>query len=102
MRTVRERKTPQQPQKDNSGRANIFGVEPRTLYTSSPTSEKAARQGLGGAQGIAVLLVALAAVSLVTLGIFKQGNPSSLTEATKAAEQAPSLNSLSTNIKGSL
>ena len=27
---------------------NIFAIEPRQLYTESPTSDKFARQGLGG------------------------------------------------------
>lgn len=38
-------------EQDNSGRANIFAVEPKQLYTSSPTSDRAARTGLGGSQG---------------------------------------------------
>lgn len=38
-------------EEDNSGKSNIFGVEPKTLYTSSPRSQEAASQGIGGAQG---------------------------------------------------
>ena len=34
------------------GCSNIFAVEPKQLYTSSPTSDRAARQGLGGVQGL--------------------------------------------------
>lgn len=37
---------------DNSERGNIFAIEPKQLYTSSPTSDRAARQGLGGIQGL--------------------------------------------------
>lgn len=42
-------------------------IEPRQLYTSSPTADRAARQGLGGTQGLAVLAGALGIVALVTL-----------------------------------
>ena len=52
---------------DNSERGNIFAIEPRQLYTSSPTADRAARQGLGGSQGLAVLAGALGIVALVTL-----------------------------------
>ena len=38
-------------EQDNSGKANIFAVEPKNLYVSSPRSDKAAQQGLGGSQG---------------------------------------------------
>jgi hypothetical protein len=80
-------------EEDNSGRANIFGVEvraaaclwplcrgvllmdapalvqPRTLYTQSPTADRAARQGLGGQQGLLVLAACLAAVAVALLGV---------------------------------
>jgi hypothetical protein len=36
---------------DNSGKSNIFAVEPASLYVSSPRSEKLSQQGLGGSQG---------------------------------------------------
>ena len=39
-----------------------------------------ARQGLGGLAGLAIVVAALAAASVVTLGVFKQGNPASLAE----------------------
>lgn len=38
-------------EEDNSGRSNIFAVEPKTLYVSSPRSDRASQQGLGGQQG---------------------------------------------------
>jgi len=66
---------------DGCGARRASGTEPRSLYSSSPASEKAARQGLGGPVGLAVLLAAMAAVTLITLGVYKQGTPSSLAEA---------------------
>ena len=48
-----------------------------------------ARQGLGGLPGIAIVLAALAAASVVTLGVFKQGNPSSLAEVPRTLLQHP-------------
>jgi hypothetical protein len=41
-------------------------VQPRKLYTSSPTADSAARQGLGGQQGLIVVAVCLAAVAAAT------------------------------------
>lgn len=41
-------------------------AQPRSLYTSSPTSDKAARQGLGGQQGLIVIAVCIAVVAAVT------------------------------------
>jgi hypothetical protein len=38
-------------EQDNSGSSNIFAVEPKNLYVSSPTADKVAQQGLGGSQG---------------------------------------------------
>lgn len=56
-------------EEDNSGKANIFAVEPKTLYTSSPRSDKAARQGLGGSQGLVVVLAIAAVVAASTVGL---------------------------------
>ena len=55
-------------EEDNSGKANIFAVEPKTLYTSSPRSDKIASQGLGGSQGLILVLAIAAVVALSTLG----------------------------------
>jgi hypothetical protein len=51
-------------EEDNSGKSNIFAVEPKTLYTSSPRADSAARQGLGGSQGLAIIL----AISIIVVG----------------------------------
>lgn len=47
---------------DNSGKGNIFAIEPKTLYTSSPTSDAAAKQGIGGIVGIIVVAAILGVV----------------------------------------
>ncbi len=57
--------------KDNSGRSNIFGTVPDKLYVSSPTSDRVARSGLGGLQGIAMLGVAVTAVVVITTGVLR-------------------------------
>lgn len=44
---------------DNSGKSNIFAVEPASLYVSSPRSAKLSRQGLGGSQGESVTVYTL-------------------------------------------
>lgn len=54
---------------DNSERGNIFAVEPRQLYTSSPTSSRAASQGLGGLQGLLLLAAVCGVVAVATLGV---------------------------------
>lgn len=56
-------------EEDNSGKANIFAVEPKTLYTSSPRSDKAASQGLGGSKGLVLILAMAAFVALSTIGL---------------------------------
>jgi hypothetical protein len=56
-------------QEDNSGKANIFAVEPRTLYTSSPRADKEARKGLGGAQGLGLILGIAGVVAVATVGV---------------------------------
>ena len=54
-------------------------VQPRSLYTSSPTADRAARQGLGGQQGLLVLVACLAAVAFATLGVGRD-TPRTLTQ----------------------
>lgn len=48
---------------DNSGRGNIFAIEPETVYISSPSRDAAAKQGLGGLAGIGGLLLAVVGVA---------------------------------------
>ncbi|KAK9909251.1 hypothetical protein WJX75_009506 [Coccomyxa subellipsoidea] len=87
-------------QEDNSGKSNIFGVEPRSLYTSSPTSERAARQGLGGQQGLIVVAMCIAVVAAVTF-LGKEG-PATLAQVSAVAESSQSLSSLAASIKASI
>ncbi|KAL4436740.1 hypothetical protein ABPG75_003879 [Micractinium tetrahymenae] len=54
---------------DNSERGNIFAIMPKQLYTSSPTADRAARQGIGGTQGLILLAVVIGAVAVATLGV---------------------------------
>ncbi|KAL4423261.1 hypothetical protein ABPG77_004530 [Micractinium sp. CCAP 211/92] len=54
---------------DNSDRGNIFAIMPKQLYTSSPTADRAARQGIGGTQGLILLAVLMGAVGVATLGV---------------------------------
>ena len=62
--------------KDNSGNGNIFAIEPRQLYTESPTSDKFAKQGLGGIPGVILAIGILAGVFFATqtLGSFEETN----------------------------
>lgn len=78
---------------DNSGRSNIFAVEPRTIYTSSPTSERAASTGLGGAQGLLVVAVLIGFVAISTLGVANSPQSQSLSNLGQPAD------SLSTIVK---
>ena len=51
---------------DNSGKGNIFAIEPKQLYTESPTSDKYAKQGLGGIPGVLLALGIVAGVAFAT------------------------------------
>lgn len=86
---------------DNSGKANIFGVEPKTLYTNSPTAEREAKQGLGGSQGLAVVGVILAVVALVTVGVSKE-NASTLTQARTGMDEVETLTSIAVRFSSEL
>lgn len=61
---------------DNTGMGNIFAVEPKQLYTESPTSDKYAKRGLGGIPGfvLACGIVAGVAFGVQTLGSFEEVN----------------------------
>ena len=50
-------------------RGNIFAVEPRKVYLSSPTRDAAAKEGLGGPTGqvVAAGLVAIVAVAAINI-----------------------------------
>ncbi|EIE24979.1 hypothetical protein COCSUDRAFT_52726 [Coccomyxa subellipsoidea C-169] len=87
-------------QEDNSGKSNIFGVEPRSLYTSSPTADRAARQGLGGQQGLIVVAVCIAVIAAVTF-LGKEG-PQTLAQVSAVADSRDSLSALAASIKASI
>lgn len=61
---------------DNTGMGNIFAIEPKQLYTESPTSDKYAKQGLGGVGGAIVALGVVAAVAFATTSLsgFEEAN----------------------------
>ena len=61
---------------DNSGKGNIFAIEPKQLYTESPTSDKYAKVGLGGIPGVILACGILAGVyfATTTLGSFEETN----------------------------
>merc|ERR1711862_807430 len=56
-------------EEDNSGRANIFSTGDKALYSYSPTSDKAVRQGLGGLQGLVIVGSIAILVIVTTFGI---------------------------------
>jgi len=62
--------------KDNSGNGNLFAIEPKQLYTESPTSDKYAKVGLGGIPGVILACGILAGVyfATTTLGSFEETN----------------------------
>jgi len=51
---------------DNTASGNIFAIEPKTLYTESPTSDKYAKKGLGGVGGVAVACAVIGGVAFAT------------------------------------
>ena len=61
---------------DNTGMGNIFAVEPRQLYTESPTSDKYAKTGIGGVAGALLAVGVLGAVAVATKGLagFEEAN----------------------------
>ena len=87
---------------DNSGRGNIFAVEPRQLYTSSPTSDRAARQGLGGIQGLGVLAAALGVVALATLALANNSGESSLQAMAAGGEALDGLGAIAGRVAATL
>merc|ERR1711904_108983 len=56
-------------EEDNSGRSNIFSTGDKALYSYSPTSDKAVKQGLGGLQGLVIVLTIAGLVVATTIGI---------------------------------
>jgi len=67
-------------QEDNSGRSNIFSTGDKALYSYSPTSDKAMRQGLGGAQGLVIVTTIAALVVATTFGIGLNNNSDTATD----------------------
>merc|ERR1711904_554230 len=60
---------------DNSGRSNIFSTGEKALYSYSPTAEEAAKQGLGGLGGLAILLGVAILVVFASFGIGSNEGP---------------------------
>ncbi|EFN55751.1 expressed protein [Chlorella variabilis] len=86
---------------DNSERGNIFAVEPRQLYTSSPTSSRAASQGLGGLQGLLLLAAVCGVVAVATLGV--ASNPEdTLQEVAASGGALDSLSSIAGRLSAGL
>merc|ERR1711965_353343 len=56
-------------EEDNSGRSNIFSTGDKALYSYSPTSDKAMRQGIGGVQGLVIASSIAVLVIATTFGI---------------------------------
>merc|ERR1711862_492798 len=54
---------------DNTGRSNIFSTGEKALYSYSPAAEDAAKRGLGGGQGLAIIIATLTIVSIITVGV---------------------------------
>jgi hypothetical protein len=88
-------------EEDNSGKSNIFAVEPKTLYTSSPTADRAASSGLG-ALILPIGLGALAILALATLGVAKTDPAASLSQAAAGLGNGESLTAIAARIATSL
>merc|ERR1712118_620395 len=56
-------------EEDNSGRSNIFSTGDKALYSYSPTTDKIVKQGLGGLQGLVIVLTIAGLVAATTVGI---------------------------------
>merc|ERR1719321_580571 len=54
---------------DNSGRSNIFSTGEKALYSYSPVAEDAARRGLGGNQGLGIIIAVIVVVGIITAGV---------------------------------
>merc|ERR1712025_1268814 len=56
-------------EEDNSGRSNIFSTGDKALYSYSPTADKVVNKGLGGLQGLVIVLSIAGLVAAITVGI---------------------------------
>merc|ERR1719321_123045 len=81
-------------EEDNSGRSNIFSTGEKSLYNYSPTAEKVARQGLGGAQGLVIIFAITLLVFVATVSINK--NEGSMTMSTIEWESVRGLTEIAT------
>ncbi|KAL6762898.1 hypothetical protein V8C86DRAFT_2508808 [Haematococcus lacustris] len=86
---------------DNSGRGNIFPTASKAFYTS-PTSAKAAQQGLGGAQGTVLVVAALVVVGVATAGVLSTGSGETLSQVQDAAKVTDSLSTIADRLAASL
>merc|ERR1711920_796160 len=58
---------------DNSGRSNIFSTGEKALYSYSPSVEKVARSGIGGSQGLIIVVITIVLVGLATFNLGNKG-----------------------------
>merc|ERR1712138_306369 len=56
-------------EENNSGRSNIFSTGDKALYSYSPTTDKIVKQGLGGLQGLLIVLTIAGLVTVTTISI---------------------------------
>merc|ERR1712039_513822 len=59
---------------DNSGRSNIFSTGEKALYSYSPSVEKVARSGIGGSQGLIIVVITIVLVGLATFNLGNKGD----------------------------
>eukprot|EP00890_Picochlorum_soloecismus_P004243 jgi/Picsp_1/481/NSC_00479-R1_predicted protein [Micromonas pusilla CCMP1545] len=84
-------------EEDNSGKSNIFAVEPKTLYVSSPRSDRVSSTGLGGSQGLQLVLGLIGVVGGIT--ILLQFQNSDVEKATMAYDSQRSLQEIVRDLK---
>ena len=84
-------------EEDNSGKSNIFAVEPKTLYVSSPRSDRVSSTGLGGPQGLQLILGLIGVVGGIT--ILLQFQNSDVEKATMAYDSQRSLQDIVRDLK---
>ncbi|GFH24358.1 uncharacterized protein HaLaN_22137 [Haematococcus lacustris] len=73
----------------------------KAFYTS-PTSAKAAQQGLGGAQGAVLVVAALVVVGVATAGVLSTGSGETLSQVQDAAKVTDSLSTIADRLAASL
>lgn len=85
---------------DNSNSGNIFAREITKPYVSSPRADKAAKQGLGGEQGLLVVAGLMGIVALATAAVGGTGD--TLQEVAATADSLDSLSAIASRLTASL